>query len=50
MYYNGEGVDKDYKQAIEWFEKAANQGCKEAKRKLDSMNKNVYGVEIAKTE
>jgi len=26
MYYYGEGVEHNYKKAIEWFEKAANQG------------------------
>ena len=26
MYYYGEGVEHNYKKAIEWFEKAADQG------------------------
>ena len=26
MYYKGEGVIKDYKEAVKWFTKAAEQG------------------------
>lgn len=34
MYETGDGVAVDKKQAIEWYEKAAKLGSKEAKRKL----------------
>ena len=30
MYYNGKGVLKDYKKAVEWLTKAAEQGEAEA--------------------
>ena len=26
MYYNGEGVPQDYKEAVKWYTKAAEQG------------------------
>ena len=26
MYVNGKGVDKSYEKAIEWYQKAADQG------------------------
>ena len=26
MYYNGEGVQKDYAEAARWYKKAAEQG------------------------
>ena len=28
MYKNGQGVDVNYKKAIEWYKKAANRDCK----------------------
>lgn len=34
MYYNGEGVKKDYKEAIKWYSKAAEQGQENAKENL----------------
>ena len=30
MYYNGEGVPKDYKQAAQWYQKAAEQNHTQA--------------------
>jgi len=33
-YYNGEGVVKNYKQAVYWYEKAANQGNADAQFNL----------------
>ncbi|GHT32760.1 hypothetical protein AGMMS49592_0010 [Endomicrobiia bacterium] len=34
MYYKGEGVKQDYKEAIKWFKKAAEQGHSGAKTAL----------------
>ena len=34
MYETGDGVAADKQQAIEWYQKAAKLGSKEAKRKL----------------
>ena len=33
-YYYGKGTEKDPKQAVEWYFKAAIQGCKDAKKAL----------------
>ncbi|HCX59940.1 MAG TPA: sel1 repeat family protein, partial [Candidatus Cloacimonas sp.] len=33
-YANGEGVVKNYKQAVYWYEKAANQGHADAQNNL----------------
>jgi TPR repeat protein len=43
-YYNGKGVAKDYKKAIEWWYKAATQGLWQAQYNLGVMYKNGYGV------
>ena len=37
MYYNGRGVDVDYKQALPWFEKAAAQDMPNAFISLGTM-------------
>ena len=37
MYYNGDGVLKDYKQALKWFTKAAEQGYADAQYNLGIM-------------
>ncbi len=39
MYYKGEGVKKDSKQAAQWFKKAADQGHANAKKILSLMDK-----------
>lgn len=44
MYYEGRGVPKDYKKAIEWLEKAAANGVVQAQSKLGSMYYNGEGV------
>ncbi len=45
MYYNGNGVDKDYTEAVKWFRKAADQGSAYAQNYLGSMYWNGYGVD-----
>lgn len=35
MYEHGEGVEQDYAKAIQWYEKAAAQGCQEAIEALE---------------
>ncbi len=35
LYYNGLGVDKDFKLAESWFQKAADQGNAKAQKALD---------------
>jgi len=37
MYFTGEGVARDEKKAIEWFEKAAAQGNEDARANLDAI-------------
>ena len=37
MYYNGEGVLQNYKQAAKWFTKAAEQGMAEAQKMASEM-------------
>ena len=44
MYYQGEGVPKDYKQAIYWYTKAAEQGDDEAQFNLGLMYYEGQGV------
>ena len=34
MYYNGDGVERDYAEALDWFRKAAEQGHARAQRML----------------
>ena len=40
MYYKGQGVAKDEKTAIKWFEKAAEQGHKQAKKAVKDLKSN----------
>ena len=37
MYANGRGVRQDYKKAVEWYRKAANQGVAKAQSNLGGM-------------
>lgn len=45
MYYSGEGVPKDYRDALYWFRKAAEQGEATAQYNLGYMYYNGEGVE-----
>ncbi len=45
MYYSGEGVEQDYIEAAEWFEKAANLGDAAAMANIGWMYFNGEGVE-----
>ena len=38
MYANGEGVEKDYKEAVKWYRKAAEQGSENAKAALKKLS------------
>ena len=40
MYFTGEGVNRDEKEAIKWFEKAASQGNSDAQANLDAIKAN----------
>jgi uncharacterized protein len=40
VYDNGRGVKQDYKKAIEWYEKSANQGNTKAQFNLGIMYAN----------
>jgi hypothetical protein len=46
MYRNGDGVDVNYKKAIEWYEKAAEQGDAGAQYNLGVMYRNGDGVDV----
>ena len=46
MYYFGEGVKQDYAKALEWFQKAAEQGYATAQNNLGSMYYNGQGVKV----
>ena len=35
MYYDGQGIPQDSKEAVKWLHKAAEQGFAEAQSKLD---------------
>lgn len=45
MYFRGEGVPQDYRQARVWFEKAAMQGLGEAQYNLGAMLEQGLGTE-----
>lgn len=38
-YFEGNGLEKDYAKAVEWFRKAAEQGNKDAKEHLEEMSR-----------
>ena len=44
MYENGRGVPQDYKQAVHWFTKSAEQGDAEAQSNLGVMYGKGKGV------
>ena len=44
MYYNGQGVPQNYEQAVQWFQKAADQGEAIAQFNLGLMYANGWGV------
>jgi len=44
MYATGQGVQKDYQQAVKWYRQAAEQGFAEAQSNLGVMYKNGQGV------
>ena len=45
MYRHGYGVEKDYKEAVKWYRKAANQGGAYGQNNLGYMYRHGYGVE-----
>ena len=44
MYYSGEGVVKNYKEAFKWYKKAAMQGYAPAQHNLGAMYDKGKGV------
>ena len=44
MYYTGNGVERDVKMAVVWFQKAANQGNAMAQYQLGVCLENGIGV------
>jgi TPR repeat protein len=44
MYYKGEGVTQDYKEAVKWYRKAAEQGYSNAQNNLAGMYFEGQGV------
>jgi len=44
MYEMGQGVDQDYKQAFDWYQKAADQGSRYAENRLGEMYQTGEGV------
>jgi TPR repeat protein len=44
MYYIGQGVKQDFKEAAKWYRKAADQGDAEAQSNLGTMYKDGLGV------
>lgn len=45
MFFKGEGVPQDYRQACVWFDKAARQGLGEAQYNLGAMMEHGLGME-----
>ena len=39
-YKDGKGVEQDKDKAIEWYRKASDNGCEEAKEALDELQGN----------
>lgn len=46
MYYNGEGVEKNYTEAVKWFRKAAELGNPKAQNSLAKCYEHGLGVKI----
>jgi TPR repeat protein len=46
MYENGNGIKKDIKQAIYWYEKSSEQGDEDAKNKLKNLKKRKWKLFI----
>jgi len=44
MYFNGRGVLRDYKEAVQWFRLAAENGYVPAQSRLGDMYQNELGV------
>ena len=44
-YYHGQGLEKDFKEAVKWYRKAAEQGVADAQTNLGVMYYNGQGVE-----
>ena len=44
MYRNGQGVRKDYAEAVKWYRKAAEQGFSPAQNRLGEMYEEGQGV------
>lgn len=44
-YYYGNGIEQDYKKAVEWYEKSAEQGYAKAQNNLGFCYGKGYGVE-----
>ena len=45
MYAFGQGVDKDYAEALQWFRKSAEQGVPQAQFNLGVFYENGYGLD-----
>ncbi len=45
MYISGEGVEKDYYEAVKWYRKAAEQDFTDAQNVLGLLYENGAGVE-----
>ena len=43
-YYDGEGVEQDYAEAVKWYRKAAEQGYAVAQFEMGWCYKHGYGV------
>ena len=50
MYYNGEGIPKDYVQAYAWSSVAAAQGHETAKELLENITKELAAASIIKAQ
>ena len=46
MYFNGWGVEVNFKKAFQWYEKASKNGNTYAQYKLGDMYWNGFGVEV----
>ena len=44
MYGKGQGVEQDFKEAVKWLQKAAEQGLVEAQRVLGEISKKEDGT------